>query len=143
MQAEVSRAARTGISRIPAFGFGAVGVAAVVNVFVLFIGKAAGVPFLVPNLSDPGTFQTVTPIMVVVSTAAALGIGVLGTALIAPKIRDGLFRFQALAAILTVLSLSAPLLQTDSPTTAWLSAMHLISGATFIFGLQRAKESLL
>jgi hypothetical protein len=109
-------------------------------VIVLLIGKAAEVPFLVPNPADPGTFQTVTPIMVVVSTLAALGIGVLGTALIAPKIRNGLSRFQVLASILTVLSLSAPLLQTEGVTTLWLSAMHLISGATFIIGLQRAKE---
>ena len=140
MQAEVSLGTRTDNSKIWAYGFGAAGVAAVLNVIVLLIGKAAEVPFLVPNPADPSTFQTVTPIMVVVSTLAALGIGVLGTALIAPQVRNGLFKFQVLAGILTVLSLSAPLLQTDGATTAWLSAMHLISGATFIIGLQRAKE---
>jgi len=140
MQAEVSLRARTGNSRITAYGFGAAGVAAVLNVIVLLIGKAAEVPFLVPNPADPGTFQTVTPIMVVVSTLAALGIGVLGTALIAPKLRNGLFKFQVLAATLTVLSLLAPLAQTVGATTAWLSAMHLISGTSFIIGLQRAKE---
>ena len=141
MQAEVSLRARTGNSKISVYGFGAAGVAAVLNVIVLLIGKAAGVPFLVPNPADPGTFQAVTPIMVVVSTLAALGIGVLGTALIAPKIRHGLFKFQVLAGILTVLSLAAPLLQTEGATTAWLSAMHLVSGTTFIIGLGRAKES--
>jgi uncharacterized protein DUF6069 len=142
MQAEVSLRIRTGNSKIWAYGFGAAGVAAVLNVIVLLIGRAADVPFLVPTPGDPGTLQTVTPIMVIVSTLAAVGIGVLGTALIAPRVRNGLFKFQVLAGIVTVLSLSAPLLQTDSPTTAWLSAMHLISGTIFIVGLQRAKESL-
>ncbi|MEX2552832.1 MAG: DUF6069 family protein [Actinomycetota bacterium] len=141
MQAEVSLGTRTGNSKIWAYGFGASGIAAVLNVIVLLIGKAAGVPFLVPAPGNPGTLETVTPFIVIVSTVAALGIGVLGTALLAPKLRNGLFKFQVLAAALTVLSLLAPLAQTEGATTAWLSAMHLISGATFIIGLQRAKQS--
>lgn len=141
MQAELSLGTRTVNTKIWAYGFGAAGFAAAFNVILLLIGRAANVPFLVPTPGDPGTLQTVTPIMVIISTVAALGIGVLGTALIAPRIRHGLFRFQVLAAALTVLSLLAPLAQTEGATTAWLSAMHLISGITFIIGLRGARES--
>lgn len=141
MQAELSLATRTGNSKIWAYGFGAAGLASAANVILLLIGKAANVPFLVPTPGDPGTLQNVTPIMVIISTLAALGIGVLGTALIAPRIHNGIFRFQVLAAGLTVLSLLAPLAQTEGATTAWLSAMHLISGTTFIIGLQGARKS--
>lgn len=141
MQAELSLGTRTVNTKIWAYGFGAAAVASVLNVIILLIGRAADVPFLVPAPGDPGTLQTVTASMVVISTMASLGIGVLGTALIAPRIRNGLFRFQVLAATLTVLSLLAPLAQTEGATTAWLTAMHLISGTTFIIGLQGAKKS--
>jgi uncharacterized protein DUF6069 len=141
MQAEVSLGTRTGNSKIWAYGFAATGVAAVLNVILLLVGKAANVAFLVPTPGDPGTLQTLTPVWVIVVTVASLGIGTVGAALLAPRIRNGLFRFQVLAGVLTILSLGSPLSVGDGATSVWLSAMHLIAGTTLIIGLQRAKEN--
>lgn len=141
MQATAILGTRTGNSKIWTYGFAATGFAAVLNAILLLIGKAANVAFLVPIPGDPGTLQALTPMWVIFVTVVSLAVGTVGTALLAPRIRNGLFKFQILAGVLTVLSFWSPLSLQDGGTTVWLSAMHLVAGIAFIIGLQRAKQS--
>lgn len=142
MEANATLHSRSGISKVWIYGFGAAGIAAVANVILLLIGKAANVPFLVPGPGDPEVLRAVDPIMVIMATVIALGIGTAATALIAPRITNGLTRFQVLAATLTVLSLGAPLTQAGGATSLWLASMHLVAGVAIIAALQRARNGL-
>ncbi len=140
MQADPSIVLPKERSSVWRYGLIAAGTAAVMNVAILLLGRALGVPFEMPAFGQPETMQAIPALAVVLATAIPLAAGTAAAALIAPRLINGLFKFQVLAVILTVLSLGAPIGAANGATAVWLSAMHLVAGTALLLALQRARE---
>lgn len=123
--------------RLWSVGFVCAGVAAVANGAIFSIARAADVSPLVPSFGAD-SLQEVTLGQVVLST---LLIPFIGTALAAPDHLAwvGPHRSTNPRGMASVSLAAPPLLDADLATKLVLALMHLVTGAVFVFGLERSK----
>ena len=122
--------------RLWRLGAAAAAIAAILNVVILGIGRATGVPFVVPSFTGAPT--TVAPPVVVFTVAFWFVLGLLLTTFVAARQPRRLAAIQIVAAVVTVVSLIQPLIaDTDTATRLALAVMHPITGAAFILALRR------
>lgn len=111
-------------------------VAIVVNLAILGIGRAAGVPFVVPMLG--GVPTQVDPVTVIVSTAVWFVLGLLLATFVAARRPQRLRAIQIVAVVVTVVSLIQPIaVDADTATRVLLGIMHPATGAAFVLALRR------
>jgi Family of unknown function (DUF6069) len=122
--------------RLWRLGAAAAAIAAILNVVILAIGRAAGVPFVVPSFT--GVPATVAPPAVVFTVALWFVLGLLLTTFVAARQPRRLAAIQIVAAVVTVVSLVQPLIaDADTATRIGLAIMHPVTGAAFILALRR------
>lgn len=113
-------------------------VAAVVNLALFLIGRAAGASFVVGSGADQAS---VSASHVVLSSVFAMVLAT-GVAALAASRHAGLRIVQVGAVVVALLSLAGPLQLGDGPgTTALLAAMHLVVAATFVLATRGAVPS--
>ena len=125
------------LGRMPqALGIG-VGAAIVLNLLILFVGKALGATFVVPL--GPTQEMTELPIIAIVlaslipALAAAGFLAILGRFTARP-----FFFFQIVGWLFLVLSLVPPFtMPIDTATAIGLDVMHVVTGAAIILSLVR------
>lgn len=114
----------------------AAAVAASVNIVIWLVGRGFDVRFVVPG-RDGGSPIDVGLFAVLASTVVPIAVG---TALFAGALRRGRRwpgRVLWAAAVVAVGSLALPLsADADGGTTAMLSAMHVVAGATFVVAME-------
>jgi hypothetical protein len=119
----------------------AAAIATVVNLTLLAVGRAVGGTFVVAYGPEPVTTQ-VGAGAVTVFTVVAMALGLTVTALVARRRTQRLRTMQIIGAAVAVVSLFQPLtVDTDITTRIALVAMHLVSGAAFVAGLQRLRHA--
>jgi hypothetical protein len=122
--------------RLWRLGAAAAAIAAILNVVILVIGRAAGVSFVVPSFT--GTPMTVVPAVVVFTVVFWFVLGLLLTTFVAARQPGRLAAIQRVAAVVTVVSLLQPLtVDADAATRLVLAIMHPVAGAAFILALRR------
>jgi hypothetical protein len=127
--------------RLWRLGAAAGAIAAIVNVVILAIGRATGVPFVVPSFTGAPT--TVVPPVVVFTVAMWFVLGLLLTTFVAARQPRRLAAIQIVAAVVTVVSLIQPLTaDTDTATRLVLAIMHPVTGAAFILALRRLQAGI-
>ena len=122
---------------------GAIGaaVAIVVNLVILGIGRAAGVPFVVPNFD--GTSMTVGPVIVAFMIAVWFALGLLLATFVAARQPRRLRAIQIVAVVVAVVSLIQPLgVDADAASRLLLASMHLVTGAAFVLALRRVRADV-
>lgn len=137
--ATVTRAAQTSLGRTLLVGLIAGLAAGVANLIVFFAAQALGAPFLVPM--GPGAPAMPLPFVAVVvsSTIPALGAAFLYWALGRFAGARATTIFIAIAAVLGLASLGAPLtLPIDLFTRLALAFMHIVAGVIISAGLVRS-----
>jgi hypothetical protein len=108
-------------------------VAAMVNVAILFGGRALGISFDIPTAPSP-----IGPVQVVVSTLGPFVVGLGATAAAAGQNPARLRTMQIVAVVVTALSLASPLLLAgDAASRVALSAMHVVACVAFVATLRR------
>lgn len=123
-------------ARLWRIGAAAAAIAAILNVVILGIGRAAGVPFVVPTFT--GSQMTVAWPIVVGTIVFWFVLGLLLTTFVAARQPRRLAAIQIVAAVVTVLSLVQPLtVDADTATRLVLAIMHPVTGASFILALRR------
>lgn len=109
--------------------------AALVNLALFLIGRAADASFVVGSGADQAY---VSAGHVVFSSAIALIVAT-GVAALAASRHRALRLVQVGAVVVSLVSLSGPLqMGDDAPTKALLGAMHLVVGATFVLSTRGA-----
>jgi hypothetical protein len=122
--------------RLWRLGAAAAAIAAILNVVILGIGRAAGVSFVVPSFT--GTPMTVVPAVVVFTVIFWFVLGLLFTTFAAARQPRRVAVIQKVAAVLTVVSLLQPLtVDADAGTRLMLAIMHPVAGIAFILALRR------
>jgi hypothetical protein len=115
-------------------GLAVAGVAAVVNLIVFAVAKAAGVTFVVSFPGEPP--QDVNAFTVVLVTVIGVSLGTALTALAVRRLQRGLLVARITAAVLTVASLVIPIsVEASTSTKVSLATMHVLGGAIFVFGM--------
>jgi hypothetical protein len=128
--------ARLNRARLWRYGAIAAAIAAIVNLVILGIGRAAGVSFIVPMFA--GTRSAVGPLIVVINIAIWSALGLLVTMLVASRQPRRLRAMQVVAIVVTVVSLIQPaVVDADTATRVLLAIMHPVTGAAFVLGLRR------
>lgn len=115
-------------------GLAVAGMAAVVNVIVFAVAKAAGVAFVVSFSGKPP--QDVNAFTVLVVTVIGVSLGTALTALAVRRLQGGLLVARITAAVLTVASLVIPIsVEASTSTKVSLATMHVLGGAIFVLGM--------
>lgn len=116
--------------------------ALVVNLALLGAGDLAGASFLVPDRGAEGALMQIGLVPVMLSTLVSLAAGLVLTALAAARWPRALPVLQALAVLVTLVSLAMPLsTDTDTGTRVVLAVMHLVVGAAYLVATRSAGTS--
>ncbi len=111
--------------------------AAVANLVVYLIGRAAGVGF---SLEMGGSVTQVGAAQVLLLSIVSIVVGTALAALLARRGADRLRWAQAVGAAVAVLSAVGPLSAAAGATGILLAAMHLITGASYVLALQAVRR---
>ena len=129
----VSRSSRSDVLHYLRIGLGAAVLASVANAAIYALGKALfRLPFLVPM--QAGAEPNPLPLFMVILMSVVPGVLAAGVLYGLNRFfRSGLRIFQAVAAVLALLSLGGPLsLPIDGGTIAALASMHLAAGVSIV-----------
>ena len=129
----VSRSTRAEVLHYLGIGLQAAALASVVNVAIYVLGKALfNLPFMVPM--QAGAEPNPLPVFMVIFMSAVPGVLAAGVLYGLNRFtRRGLRTFQAVAAVLALLSLAGPLsLPIDGGTIAALASMHLAAAGAIV-----------
>ena len=129
----VSRSTRSDVAHYLGMGLRAAALASVVNVAIYALGKALfNLPFMVPmqTSAEPNPL----PLVMVILMSAVPGVLAAGVLYGLNRFfRSGLRIFQAVAAVVALLSLGGPLsLPIDAGTIAALASMHLAAAVSIV-----------
>lgn len=125
-------------ARLWRLGTIAAAIAAIINLVILGIGRAAGVPFVVPMFG--GAAAAVSPLVILVTIVVWFVLGLLLTMVVASRQPGRLRAMQIVATVITVVSLIQPLgVDADAATRVLLAIMHPVTGAAFVLALSRVQ----
>jgi hypothetical protein len=127
-----------GASRAWRTGLVATAAAAATNLLLHRLGSAAGVSFAGELRGEPVEIRAVDVL------ALTVGPMVLGTALaaLAARVPRGLRAVQVLGALIAVVSIGADVaLEAQAAARVILASMHVVAGAAFVLGLERARTA--
>ena len=115
----------------------AAGVALAGNLALLVAGRAAGASFAVPGRGGAGALMQIGPGAVALATLLPLVVGLSATALVTRRWPRAAAALKALAVLITLASLVAPLgAETDTGTRILLAVMHLVVGGAYLAALR-------
>ncbi len=129
----VSRSTRSDVAHYLGMGLRAAALATLVNVAIYALGKALfNLPFMVPM--QAGAEPNPLPLFMVILMSVVPGVLAAGVLYGLNRFfRSGLRIFQAVAAVLALLSLGGPLsLPIDGGTIAALASMHLAAAGSIV-----------
>ncbi len=128
-----SRSTRSNVAHYLGIGLRAAALASVINMAIYALGKALfNLPFMVPM--QAGAEPNPLPLFMIILMSAVPGLLAAGVLLGLNRLfRRGLRIFQAVAAVLALLSLGGPLsLPIDGGTIAALASMHLAAAVSIV-----------